>query len=200
MEQKRTIKAFVPSKLEAIILPVSALVFLSLTYGLSLFRKADGESYILVIEYLETHARALLQWLDEAVGATIPLMLFWMIVGTVVYVIGWILYVIAATYRSDIVQTKNMIVPKDYSRRKAWHESLARLLTRVISGALLALWLYLLFSEVLPFAYLTFHASAAQLSLWSIAEALLATILVSAWIFVAAVLSRCIVLRDRVFT
>src|SRR5688572_17096115 len=105
-DSKRTLRAFIPSKLEAIIIPIAVFLFLVVSNSMTLLQTIDGKSYPLLTEYLQVQATRLLTTLDEVVGPRLPLIMFWMAIGIIAYVICWFVYIIFTTYKSDVLSIK----------------------------------------------------------------------------------------------
>lgn len=199
-DSKRTLHAFIPSKLEAIIIPIAVFLFLLLANSMTLLQTIDGKNYPRFTEYLQVRAHNVLDAIDRSVGPRVPLILFWMTIGIIVYVICWFTYSAYSTYKSDVRSIKKgMIAPANYNESKAWHENLARFLTRLIAAVLLVFWLYLLLTQMLPNASNTFLQHMADFSIASIPHLVLSVGVISLAVFAISVLARCIVLRDRVF-
>lgn len=197
---KRTLHAFIPSKLEVIIIPIAVFLFLVLSNSFSLLQTIDGKSYPLLTEYMEVQIRSALRSLDQAVGPQIPLILFWMIIGIIVYILCWFAYNFYAAYKNDVSNVeKGLIAPEGFDKSKAWHENLAHFLTRIIAAVLLIFWLYLLFTQILPSMSGVFLEHITNFHIQSIPHILYTVIVLSASTFVVFILARCIVLRDRVF-
>lgn len=199
IETERAFRAFVPTKIELIALPLVGLLFLTLSNSFQLLRSVDGNNYQLIIDFIEAQVESFLSAVDRLVGSTAPLVLFWMFVGIVVYVLLWLGLGIYNAYRSDLPNEKGMVVPRDYNHARVLRGGVAHMLVRVIAGALLITWVVLLFTEVLPYASQLFVREVENISLLTLAYAMLATLVLSAWLFTIMVLCRCVVLRDRVF-
>lgn len=199
-DSKRTLHAFIPTKVEAIVIPIAVFLFLLLSHSTTFLQSIDGKSYPLFAEYVEAQSHNALETLDRVVGPRIPLLLFWMVIGIVTYTLCWLLYSVYTTYRSDVRSIKKgMIAPADYNETKAWHENLARFFTRIIAGILLIFWIYLLLTQMLPNTTDIFLDHITNLRLESALYILLSVLALSGAVFVVFLLARCIVLRDRVF-
>lgn len=195
----RTIRAFVPTKLELIALPTFSLIFLTLSNGLQLIRNIDDENYQQIIDYMETQVKSLLEIVDRLIGSTAPLILFWMFIGVVAYILLWLGIGVYNTYKGDLPEEKGMIVPADYNHSRVLRSSIVHLLTRGIAAGLLIVWLYMLFAEVLPYCGELFLTGMERVSLATLTHIVLATLILSAWLFTISILSRSVMLRDRVF-
>jgi hypothetical protein len=200
IETERTLRAFFPSKLELISLPLFSLVFLAITNSFQLLRRVEGKDYLLIIEYMQLRFKEALSYLDTILGSTIPLVIFWMFVGIIVYIMLWVAIGAWTAYRDDLpADGKRMIVPKGYNHAKVLRGSLVHIFTRVISGGLLIVWIYLLFAELLPYSSRLFLKGIEVISLDNTYRCLIAVLIMAGSIFVTSVLTRCVVLRDRVF-
>ncbi len=198
-DSKRLKRAFIPSPLEIAVLMIGSFLFLVAVNSLPAFRSVDGANYELVIGYIQDVAEKLLAPVNNQQGSTVLTVLFWMVIGMAVYFSLWIINGLITSYRSDVTRTKGMIVPRGYSDKKVFHETVLRLTVRVFSTGLFLYWIYLLFAGILPYASSTFLNSITDFSLKSIGMVVASTAILAGSIFVAIVFTRCIVLRDRVF-
>ncbi len=200
IDTKRTNRAFTPSKLELIALPIFSLLFLTGSNAFTYFRTVDDVNYLVVTDYMQARFRSALGTIDELLGPTALTVLFWMVVGLVVYVIAWLIYTTYTAYKNDIPVTRGMVVPKEYNQSKVLHESIARFLVRLIATILFVVWMYTFFAEILPYASRTYLAAITSFSLSSLGMIVWSVLLLSASVFSFFLLVRCIVLRDRVFS
>lgn len=201
MTTDRTLRAFLPSKLELISLPLLSLVFLTLSNSFQLLRTVEGEDYLLVIDYMQMRFREALSYLDQILGSTIPMVIFWVFIGLIVYVLLWFAIGAWKVYQEDLpLEGKKMIVPKGYNHAKVLRGSLAHIFVRIISGVLLLVWVYMMFSEILPYSSEMFLKGIETLSLKNSYRIPLSALLMAGSIFINSVLARCVVLRDRVFS
>ena len=139
IENERAFRAFVPSKLELIILPIASLLFLTVTNSVGLLRSVDGQNYLLVVDYMQARLKDALSAIDRIVGFTIPLVVFWMFIGVIAYLLLWLALGAYNAYRTDVPQVKGMVVPNGYNRSKIFHESLVRFFTRALAAGTLIL-------------------------------------------------------------
>lgn len=200
LETQRLIRAFIPSPSELILLPAFSLFFLALSSGYVHFTRTDDAQYELVSHYLQSQLQAGLARLDRLAGATVPTAIFWAFVGLVVYLLVWLLIGAYHAYQADVPKEKGMILPRDYNRAAVVRSSIAHLCIRVLALGILILWFYLLLSQILPYTSSVFLDEFSAPTILTPLYCLGATALLAAWLFVIAVLSRCMVLRDRVFT
>src|SRR5690606_7015536 len=114
----RTIRAFTPTKIELIALPIVSLAFLILSNSFLLLRSVNGNDYDLVTDYLNAQTRSILSSVDRLAGSTAPLVLFWMFIGILVYVLLWVGLGAYNAYRSDLLREKGMVLPRHYNRTR----------------------------------------------------------------------------------
>ncbi len=198
-ETEHTKRAFTPTKVELIVLPIISLLFLVASNTFTYFRTVDNVNYIIVTDYMQLRFKSALSTLDELLGATLLTVAFWMIIGLIVYIIAWLSYTMYVTYKNEIPITKGMALPKEYNRSKVLHDSIARFLTRVISTVLFVIWLYVFFAEILPFISITFLNGITAAGLGFLVPVVWSVVALAGSIFIFSLLIRCMVLRDRVF-
>lgn len=199
-DSNRTRHAFIPTKIEAIVIPIAVFLFLVLSNSMTFLQSIDGKTYPLFTEYIQARSHSFLETLDRVVGPKVPLLLFWMAVGIVTYVLCWLIYSVYTTYRSDVRSIKkDMVAPANYNESKAWHENIARFFTRIIAAILLIFWIYLLLTQMLPSTTDIFLDHLTNFRLISVPYIILSVLTLSGAIFVVSLLARCVVLRDRVF-
>lgn len=201
IEEKRFLRAFIPSKMELVALPVFSLLFLTLINSFQFLRSAGSQNYTLIVEFVQLRVRETLSYIDSIAGNTLPTLLFWMLVGTIVYVLLWVGFGAWQTWRNDLPPGgKRMIVPHGYNHGKLLRGSIVHLLVRSLAIVLLTIWGYYLFAEVLPYLSSTFLKGFETLSLNSVWRILSAVIGLAFSLFFTFVLARCVVLRERVFS
>ncbi len=198
-ETERTLRAFIPTRFELIALPSTSLLFLTLSNSFELLRSVDGRNYLMVINFMEAQVKSFLGVIDRLIGATAPLVVFWMFVGIIVYILLWLGMGAYSTYKNDLPSEKGMIVPANYNHARVLRGSIVHLLVRILAGGLLLIWLYLLFAEVLPYASEIFLKGIEKISLKTLYYGALSALVLSAWLFTITVLARCVMLRDRIF-
>lgn len=200
LESERTLRAFLPSKMEMISLPLISLAFLTAANSFQWLRTVDGRNYMLVIEYMQLRVRGVLSYLDSVLGATAPLLIFWMFIGLIVYVLLWAAIGAWKSYQEDLpADGKRMIVPKGYNHARVLRGSIVHIFVRILATAMLIVWIYQIFARILPYASSLFLRGFETISFQTAAYCLLAILIVAASAFVTSILSRCTVLRDRVF-
>lgn len=166
----------------------------------SYLRSVDTESYLEATDTIETSIRSGLGIVDQLAGSTVPLVIFWMMVGLFVYVVGWFLYRAYAAYKNDLPISGNMIKPIGYDEDKNTQEAFIRIAIRLISLFLLVYWIYMCLTEVLSFSSGLFMESIIDIAPGSIFGIMLAIVTLALSSFVVSVLARCVVMRERVFT
>src|SRR5690606_1774852 len=164
-------------------------------------RSAGSQNYTLIVEFVQLRVRETLSYIDSIAGNTLPTLLFWMMVGTIVYILLWVGFGAWQAWRNDLPPGgKRMIVPHGYNHGKLLRGSIVHLLVRSLAIVLLTIWGYYLFAEVLPYLSSTFLKGFETMSLDSIWRILSAVIGLALSLFFTFVLTRCVVLRERVFS
>lgn len=198
-EVKHILKAVIPTKVEIISLICASFVFLGLSAALDYFQAIDSSSYAQVGANIEITIRDLLSYVDKYIGLTAPTLLFWMLIGTLVYTIIWLAGSTFSAYKDDLPTTKGIMFPRGYKKSNIVHEAVARISMRTAAAILLAGWLYLLFTGIVPSMITTFVTSAESSVHSTIFEAVGSTLILAGSVYIVFVLSRFVLLRDRVF-
>lgn len=198
-QNPHTKRAFTPTKMELIVLPIVSFLFLIAANTFTYFRTVDDTNYLIVTDYMQLRFRSALGTIDELLGPTTLTIAFWMVIGLIVYIIAWLSYTTYVAYKNDIPITKGMVVPKEYNRSKVLHESIVRFLTRLISTILFVAWLYFFFAEALPAISILFLDGITRLGFEATISVVWSVAALSLSIFIFSLLIRCMVLRDRVF-
>lgn len=179
----------------SIISSVTLLVINSFSY----IKDANDVVYAEATDYIDARFREFLSVIDRYIGATLPTVFFWMFVGMIVYVIGWVGFSAYVAYRDDIPRTKGMILPRGANKSKLFRESIAHFLVRTISFVLLAYWIFMLVTEIIPLTSDMFLGEEGQGIAMRIFTAIGSVVILALSLFVCFVLARCVVMRDRIF-
>lgn len=192
-------KAFVPSRTERWALPLTSFLVLLGLNLLPAIRSQNGANYAIASDFIR-------EWIEKALAPTnnqqasqILTIIFWMVIGAAVYIILWILMSLIANYRRDVLTTRGMILPAGYNKDAAWHETLLRMLVRIMSTLVFLYWIYLLLAGILPYTSVLFLNSVTELTIKSVLQAGAAVLILAGSLFMASIFARCVVLRERVF-
>lgn len=198
-EIKHVIKALIPTKVEAIGLSIASLVFLTLNSALEYFQALDSINYEQVAINIESVVRELLGVIDKYIGVTFLTLVFWMLIGTLVYSIIWIGGSAITAYKDDVPTTKGIVFPQGYKKSTIMHEAIAKVSMRTAATIILITWLYLFFTKVIPLVISTFSLSSEETIFDMAIEASASVIILASSIFLISVLLRLMLLRSRVF-
>lgn len=198
-DKKQILKAITPTKYEVIGLISFSLIFLSVFAALEYFQDIDSSSYENAAKNIEEYIRGILGIFDKYLGVTFLTLIFWMLIGTVVYSLVWIGISTFTAYKDDLPNTKGFVFPRGYKKTNVIHESMAKIAMRTASAIMLGFWLYLLLAKAVPFAIRLFSISSEEGLVSSILQCVLATIFLSVCTFIVFIFSRLALLRTRIF-
>lgn len=192
-------RALLPTKVEVYSLLIGCFLLLFALNTLPVIRTIDGVNYALTTEYIRGYVEKILAPTNNQQGSQILTVLLWMVIGMVMYILVWVIVSLISNYRKDIPDTKGMVLPRGYDSGSAWHETILKIIIRLLSTIFLLYWIYLLLAAILPYTSLIFINSLADFSIKSAATVLVATAMLAAAVFAMFVFARCVVLRERVF-
>lgn len=192
-------RAFVPTRVELSALLITSFLLLLTLNVLPAIQSVASANYTMLTEYIREIIERLLAPTNNQQASVVLTAVFWMAIGIIVYLVIWVIASTYASYRGDVVHTKGMVLPASYNKHAAWHETLFRWCVRILATLMFLYWSYLFLASILPFTSQLFLASFSVMSAYSVVTAIGSVVLLAASLFAAIVLSRCIVLRERVF-
>ncbi len=198
-ESDRLKKAFIPSKQEITALLTGSFFVLLILNSFPAIKQINNASYVLITEFIREAIEKIVAPTNNQQGSKILTVVFWMVVGMFVYVIIYVIANIISNYRNDVVNTGGMILPANSKKEKVWHETILRIIVRVLATVMFFYWLYLLLAGILPNASTMFLNAFTELTVISVLQATSAVVILALSVFVAMLFARCIVLRERVF-
>lgn len=199
-EIKHIVKAIKPTKAEVATLAISSFCFLLLFALLSYFQDVDGNNFDIVSKNIETFVREnILSLFDRFIGVGAMTLIFWMLVGTLVYTLIWIGSSTFTAYKDDLPTTKGIVFPRGYKKSNIVHEAIAKIAMRTASAILLTLWVYLVLVRIISLCIDIFARLGSGNLFGMVLSPILATIALSLSIFLIFVLCRFTLLRSRVF-
>lgn len=198
-EVKNIVTAVIPTRLELIFIPLSCLLFLSFLAALEYFQTTDGNNYEIVAQNIESYVRSFLALFDRYLGITFLTLIFWMLVGTIVYSIIWIAASTYTAYKNDMPRTRGIIFPRGYKKSSIVHEAIAKISIRTAAVITLGFWLYIFLTKILPYSTSEFLSPNYQSTSKIIIQSIISVLLIAISTFVIFVLCRLTLLRTRVF-
>lgn len=177
---------------------VSALLLIVIN-SFSYIRTTNDVVYAEATDLIDARFREGLSMLDKYIGATLPSVFFWMFVGMIVYVIGWVSWSVYVVYRDDVPRTKGMILPRGANKSKLFKESVAHFLIRVISFVLLVYWVSMLITQIIPITSTMFLGDEQRSVAMMIVSTIASILVLALSLFASFALARCVLMRDRVF-
>ena len=196
---KKIIQAILPTKAEIIVLIIFSLGFLLLVTSLDYFKAVDSSGFETAAHNIEITVRIGLTYLDRYIGVGPLTLVFWMLVGTIVYSIIWVIASTYSTYKDDVPTTKGFVMPRGYKKSQAIHEAIAKISMRTASVIMLIFWLYILLTKTVPYTIELFTSVSLDNIPITILHTATSVILLASSIFVVFILSRFSLLRPRIF-
>ncbi len=193
-------RALLPTLAETIALLSGSLLFLIALNLIPAVRFFNDVNYSMVTDYVRETVEKVLAPTDNQGTSRILTVVLWMVVGMIAYIIVWFVGSMIANYRRDITETRGMTLPANFNRDDAWHETILRIIIRVLTSIALLYWIYLLLAAILPYASSLFLANITDFGISSLAALVLSVLILAGSIFVAMIFARCMVLRERVFS
>ncbi len=193
-------RIYLPTIYEFIYLFTVSLALLTISLLVPIFKRLDTENYSFVGDTTKNFVSNYLAKLDNPHLVKPLTVLFWMIIGAIVYVVFWIIGATFKTYEDDISPLHGLLAPKDYKKGSELPRSITRVLIRTLAVLTTVAWLVIFLGSTLPYSNAKFLEALNNIDLLSILRALYATLQIVVSLFVFIVLLRLILLRKRIFS